>query len=118
MKTRSSNIHKISIAALWLAFVIATNILVFRVVKGQIYEQAKNDLLCRAEIVAGHIPSIVENDISTQIGKAVAENKLEALAYVLDQTDDIRESGDYINKYAETAGMDVITIYDSDGKIV
>ena len=62
MKIRPLTIRRISIAAIRLAFIIVTNILVYHAVKGRVYEQARNDLSDQAGIVAGQIPSIVENE--------------------------------------------------------
>ena len=59
MKIRSLTIRRISIAAIWLAFMIVTNILVYHAVKGRVYEQTRNDLSDQAGIVAGFVSEIL-----------------------------------------------------------
>ena len=83
MKLSSKSSRRIRISALWLVFLVLTNSLLFHILKTRQYNDTKSALLDQAGIVTGQIPVLVENEISTRIGRDINQEKLNTLAYVL-----------------------------------
>ena len=96
-----------------MIFLVIANILFFQVEKRLYSETAKEYLVEQAEVVAGHIPSLAENDYYSRAGFIQMQiAKLKALDLALEPYDDIEQAKPLLDAFSQVAGVEALVVYD------
>ena len=118
MNQNNNTGKRIRIIVLWVIFLVVTSFIIYHVENSIHFRNAKKELSEQAVTVAGQIPSIVENDLCTQVGWEMLFAKLQALSCVLEAYDDIDDAREFLDDYVQAADIRGLTIYDRNAQII
>ena len=107
------------IILIWLAFLVAINVVFFNVETRICNEEARDELLDLSVTVSGQISVITENDYYTQIGSSKMEYaKLKALSLGLDLVSDPEGQRGIVEEFAKVANVEGLIVYDREANII
>ena len=110
---------RILIIAVWIVFLVAANYVLFHAVDRIYHEKAQKELVEQANMIAGLIPEICENEYAYEAGTInMMSAKIETLLFGLQQYADLEEAEDFLTEYREAADLEMLRIYDREGELV
>ncbi|MBO6049675.1 MAG: mechanosensitive ion channel family protein [Spirochaetales bacterium] len=113
------NKRKTLIVVMWLLTVLVS-CLFFYLIEGAIFTNvAKTELLEQADIVANHIPTIVQNNYYADIGSLkILFSKLEASAFKLADYETIDEAKEFLDDISVSCGVSNLVVLDRNANLL
>lgn len=110
---------KALIVMMWIAFMLITALVFYAVEDGIYTQKAKSELFEQAENIEKQIPSIIENDIYSDIGALkVLLSKLEAVAFKLRDFETIDQAKPFLDDFVSVAGIEDLVVVDRSGNLI
>ena len=110
---------KALIVAIWIIFMLVSAFVFYEVEEGLYTNKAKGELVEQAENISKQIPSIIENDMYSDIGGLkVLMSKLKAAAFKLQDFDTIEQAKPFLDDFTSVAGIDGLVVVDRSGNLL
>ena len=107
------------LVCVWIVFMAVVGLFFLQAEKQADDEAIRSELTRQADIITAQIPTMLENNYFTQYAAVKMRSaKLKALAWALEDVQDIEEARPLLDDYVENADIRGLSIYDRDGSIL